>query len=157
MWFWLVCFSYLFSGHHENSTTSCCKIWHGCFLIQQSLIFFVQLKGGCIALKWIKSPACLVQQQSQMQLISSVLNRIPAVNGNYSEELQGTGIIGSLKKREERKRQIRSYILVRFCCFLFVTILEFPKLILLRAARVKRNLRVFFTSSRSNYQFLNKR
>jgi len=37
----------------------------------------------------------------QLQLISTVLNRIPAVNGNCYKELQGTGIIGSLKKKEK--------------------------------------------------------
>lgn len=37
----------------------------------------------------------------QLQLISSVLNRIPAVNGNYYKELQGIGIIGSLKKKKK--------------------------------------------------------
>lgn len=38
----------------------------------------------------------------QLQLISSVLNRIPAVNGNYYKELQGIGIIGSLKKKRKK-------------------------------------------------------
>lgn len=37
----------------------------------------------------------------QLQLISSVLNRIPVVNGNYYKELQGIGIIGSLKKKKK--------------------------------------------------------
>lgn len=36
----------------------------------------------------------------QLQLINSGLNRIPAVNGNYYKELQGIGIIGSLKKKK---------------------------------------------------------
>lgn len=47
----------------------------------------------------------------QLQLISSALNRIPAVNGNYYKELQGIGIIGSLKekkKRGKRKGRTRS-------------------------------------------------
>lgn len=50
----------------------------------------------------MKSPASLVSSrlsQMQLQLINSGLNRIPAVNGNYYKELQGIGIIGSLKKK----------------------------------------------------------
>lgn len=56
----------------------------------------------------MKSPASLVSSrlsQMQLQLINSGLNRIPAVNGNYYNELQGIGIIGSLKKKMEGEKK----------------------------------------------------
>lgn len=56
----------------------------------------------------MKSPASLVSSrlsQMQLQLINSGLNRIPAVNGNYYKELQGIGIIGSLKKKMEGEKK----------------------------------------------------
>lgn len=42
----------------------------------------------------------------QLQLISSALNRIPAVNGNYYKELQGRGIIGSLKEKKKKRKKV---------------------------------------------------